>query len=86
MTAKGIDLAPVLTEMVLWAGKHENTGNQPLSSLELRLPGRRRFHFADPRAEWDKTALTFEPSPDNPRNVQLLTAVEAELARLRATR
>jgi len=30
LTAKGIDLAPVLTEMVLWAGKHENTGNQPL--------------------------------------------------------
>ena len=49
----------------------KNTGNQPLSSLELRLPGRRRFHFADPRAEWDKTALGFEPSPDNPRNVQL---------------
>ena len=49
----------------------KNTGNQPLTSLELRLPGRRRFHFADPRAEWDRTALTFEPSPDNPRNVQL---------------
>src|ERR1700688_4871968 len=49
----------------------KNTGNQPLTFIELRLPGRRRFHFADPRAEWDKTALTFEPSPDNPRNVQL---------------
>jgi hypothetical protein len=51
--------------------KLKNTGNQPLPSLELRLPGRRRFHFADPRAEWDKTVLNFEPSPDNPRNVQL---------------
>jgi DNA-binding HxlR family transcriptional regulator len=30
LTTKGIDLAPVLTEMVLWAGAHENTGNQPL--------------------------------------------------------
>jgi hypothetical protein len=49
----------------------KNTGNQSLSLIELRLPGRRRFHFANPRAEWDKTALTFEPSPDNPRNVQL---------------
>jgi hypothetical protein len=49
----------------------KNTGNQPLASLEVRLPGHRRFHFADPRAQWDKTALTFEPSPDNPRNVQL---------------
>jgi len=30
LTAKGIDLAPVLTEMVLWAAKHEDTGNQAL--------------------------------------------------------
>ncbi len=30
LTAKGIDLAPVLTEMVLWAAGHENTGNQAL--------------------------------------------------------
>jgi DNA-binding HxlR family transcriptional regulator len=30
LTPKGLDLAPVLTEMVLWAAKHEDTGNQPL--------------------------------------------------------
>ncbi|HKN75477.1 MAG TPA: winged helix-turn-helix transcriptional regulator [Candidatus Acidoferrum sp.] len=30
LTVKGIDLAPVLTEMVLWAARHEETGNQPL--------------------------------------------------------
>ncbi|MHB8542173.1 MAG: winged helix-turn-helix transcriptional regulator [Candidatus Acidiferrales bacterium] len=30
LTAKGIDLAPVLTEMVLWAARHEETGNQKL--------------------------------------------------------
>jgi DNA-binding HxlR family transcriptional regulator len=30
LTQKGMDLAPVLTEMVLWAAKHERTGNQPL--------------------------------------------------------
>ena len=30
LTAKGIDLAPVLAEMVLWAAAHENTGNQAL--------------------------------------------------------
>jgi DNA-binding HxlR family transcriptional regulator len=29
-TAKAIDLAPVLTEMVLWAAAHEETGNQVL--------------------------------------------------------
>src|SRR5262245_1064596 len=27
LTAKGMDLAPVLTEMVLWAAAHEATGN-----------------------------------------------------------
>src|SRR5438876_9247333 len=30
LTTKGIDLAPVLTEMVLWAAAHEDTGNQAL--------------------------------------------------------
>jgi DNA-binding HxlR family transcriptional regulator len=32
LTAKGIDLAPVLTEMVLWAAGHEQTENQELIS------------------------------------------------------
>jgi DNA-binding HxlR family transcriptional regulator len=30
LTQKGIDLAPVLTEMVLWAAAHEETGNPAL--------------------------------------------------------
>lgn len=30
LTQKGIDLAPVLTEMVLWAAAHERTENQAL--------------------------------------------------------
>jgi len=30
LTPKGLDLAPVLTEMVLWAGSHERTENQAL--------------------------------------------------------
>jgi DNA-binding HxlR family transcriptional regulator len=33
LTTKGMDLAPVLTEMVLWAGKHEKTENRPLIRL-----------------------------------------------------
>src|SRR5215470_3459775 len=33
LTPKGIDLAPVLTEMVLWAGRHEDTENQALVRL-----------------------------------------------------
>jgi DNA-binding HxlR family transcriptional regulator len=30
LTAKGIDLVPILTEMVLWAAAHEETGNEAL--------------------------------------------------------
>src|SRR5215831_8805097 len=33
LTPKGMDLAPVLTEMVLWAGKHEKTENRALIRL-----------------------------------------------------
>jgi DNA-binding HxlR family transcriptional regulator len=33
LTAKGIDLAPALTEMVLWAAAHERTENQALVRL-----------------------------------------------------
>ncbi len=46
----------------------KNTGNQPLRELELRLPGRRRFHFDEPRASWDASALALGVSEDNPRN------------------
>src|SRR5260370_18458536 len=46
----------------------KNTGNRPLIELELRLPGRRRFHFDEPRAAWDATAVTPGISPENPRN------------------
>ena len=30
LTRKGVDLAPVMAEMVLWAAAHEPTGNQAL--------------------------------------------------------
>jgi len=45
-----------------------NTGNQPLTLLELRLPGRRRFHVASANAEWGGRAIALEPSPYNPRD------------------
>jgi DNA-binding HxlR family transcriptional regulator len=41
LTPKGLDLAPVLTEMVLWAAKHEETGNQPL--VRQMLKGKEQF-------------------------------------------
>src|SRR5437762_1676961 len=46
----------------------KNTGNQPLNELELRLPGRRRFHFEEPHATWDATALATGTSTQHPRN------------------
>jgi len=33
LTSKGLGLAPVLTEMVLWAAAYEETGNQALIRL-----------------------------------------------------
>jgi hypothetical protein len=45
-----------------------NSGNQPLDELEIRLPGRRRFHFSNARATWDGASLTIAESPDNDRN------------------
>lgn len=43
LTAKGLDLAPVLTEMVLWAAAHEDTGNQAL----VRLIRKDKEHFLE---------------------------------------
>jgi hypothetical protein len=48
-----------------------NTGNQPLASLELRLPGRRSFHLARAQASWDGVALAEQSSPVIPRNTLL---------------
>jgi DNA-binding HxlR family transcriptional regulator len=41
LTPKGLGLAPVLTEMVLWAAAHEDTGNQAL----VRLIRKDKEHF-----------------------------------------
>lgn len=49
LTAKGIDLAPVLTEMVLWAAAHEETGNQAL--VRTMKSDRERF-LAEVRKRW----------------------------------
>ena len=49
LTAKGIDLAPVLTEMVLWAAAHEDTGNQAL--VQLMKADKQKF-LADIRQRW----------------------------------
>jgi DNA-binding HxlR family transcriptional regulator len=54
LTVKGMDLAPVLTEMVLWAAAHEDTGNQAL----VRLIKKDKAKFlAEIRKRWTRPPL-----------------------------
>jgi DNA-binding HxlR family transcriptional regulator len=54
LTAKGIDLAPVLTEMVLWAAAHEDTANQALVS---QMRADKAKFLAGVRQRWADTLL-----------------------------
>jgi DNA-binding HxlR family transcriptional regulator len=49
LTPKGIDLAPVLAEMVLWAALHEETGNQALLHA---LPTNKQGVVSEVRERW----------------------------------
>ncbi|MFY9559149.1 MAG: helix-turn-helix domain-containing protein [Terriglobales bacterium] len=49
LTRKGIDLAPVLTEMVLWAAAHEETGNQ---ALVRQMRADKKKFLAGVRQRW----------------------------------
>ena len=53
LTKKGQDLAPVLTEMVLWAAAHEETGNQALVRLMKKDKGK---FLGEIRKRWTSTA------------------------------
>jgi DNA-binding HxlR family transcriptional regulator len=52
LTQKGVDLAPVLTEMVLWAAAHEDTGNQ---ALVRQMREDKENFLARIRARWSLT-------------------------------
>src|SRR5258707_2051537 len=49
LTRKGIDLAPVLTEMVLWAAAHEDTANQ---ALVRQMRADKKKFLAGVRQRW----------------------------------
>ena len=51
LTQKGIDLAPVLTEMVLWAAEHEDTENPELVAM---MKKDRKGFEAGIREEWER--------------------------------
>lgn len=55
LTKKGIDLAPVLTEMVLWAAAHEDTDNE---WLVRQLQKNRRKFLAAVRQRWAEKPLS----------------------------
>lgn len=52
LTAKGIDLAPVLAEMVLWAARYEQTGNQ---ALVREMRSDKEKLIASVRQRWEKS-------------------------------
>ena len=54
LTEKGIDLAPVLTEMVLWAAAHEDTGNQ---ALVRQMQNDKTQFLAGVRKRWAKQVV-----------------------------
>jgi DNA-binding HxlR family transcriptional regulator len=54
LTQKGIDLAPVLAEMVLWAARYEETGNQ---DLVRQLQSDKQGVVAEVRQRWTATNL-----------------------------
>src|SRR5438309_6879336 len=54
LTEKGIDLAPVLTEMVLWAAAHEDTGNQ---TLVRQMQNDKKQFLAGVRRRWAKQVV-----------------------------
>jgi DNA-binding HxlR family transcriptional regulator len=58
LTAKGIDLAPVLTEMVLWAAAHENTGNQ---ALVRQIQKDKEQFLAEVRKRWAARTIRLTP-------------------------
>jgi DNA-binding HxlR family transcriptional regulator len=54
LTAKGIDLAPVMSEMVLWAATHEDTGNE---ALVKEIQKDKEGFITAVRQRWEKETL-----------------------------
>jgi DNA-binding HxlR family transcriptional regulator len=55
LTDKGIDLAPVMAELVLWAARHERTGNP---QLVRQLEQDKARMIAEVRRRWAETTTT----------------------------
>jgi|HubBroStandDraft_6_1064221.scaffolds.fasta_scaffold415334_2 DNA-binding HxlR family transcriptional regulator len=66
LTRKGIELGPVMTEMVLWAGSHERVENQALIA-QLRKD-KVKFN-AEIRARWEQERAERESRRDFAKSV-----------------
>jgi DNA-binding HxlR family transcriptional regulator len=56
LTEKGIDLAPVLLDLLIWAGRHERT-SAPRELIEQMEGGREAF-LAEVRRRWERRDQT----------------------------
>jgi len=52
LTEKGIDLAPIIVELVLWSARHEETGAPPASIRKMRA--KRDQFLAGIRKNWEE--------------------------------
>jgi DNA-binding HxlR family transcriptional regulator len=52
LTEKGIDLAPILVELVLWSAQHEETGAPPAAIRKMRA--KREQFLAGIRKNWEE--------------------------------
>jgi len=52
LTAKGIDLAPIVVELILWGAQHESTGAPPAAIRKMR--GRREQFLSAIRRNWEE--------------------------------
>src|SRR5690242_15507746 len=64
LTEKGIDLAPVLLDLLIWGARHEDTG-APCATIE-ELAKNREAVLAEVRRRWrDRDATPFLPPFQN---------------------
>ncbi len=62
LTEKGIDLAPIIVELVLWSAQHEETGAPPAAIRKMRA--KREQFLAGIRRNWEEGGTTvFIPNP-----------------------
>ena len=52
LTAKGIDLAPIVVELILWGAQHEATGAPPAAIRKMKA--RREQFLSEIRRNWEE--------------------------------